>query len=69
MKNINNIIFFFNSCNMFVKYSNFVDNFLIGQSLASKLVVALLNKINITTYFDNLTIELYVIYVFNTHVI
>ena len=54
---------------MFVKYSNFVDNFLIGQSLASKLVIALLNKINITTYFDNLTIELYVIYVFNTHVI
>ena len=27
-----------------------------------------LNKINITTYFENLTVELYVLYVFNIHV-
>ena len=27
-----------------------------------------LNKINITTYFENLTIELHVIYALNTHV-
>ena len=52
---------------MFVKYSNFVDNFLIGQSLASKLVVALLNKINISLYFENLTIELQVLYTLNTY--
>ena len=42
---------------MFVKYSNFVDNFLIGQSLASKLVVALLNKINITICKDQIWLE------------
>ena len=28
----------------------------------------LLNKINITTYFENLTVELYVLYVLNTQV-
>ena len=27
-----------------------------------------LNKINITTYFENLIIELYVLYALNTHV-
>jgi len=28
----------------------------------------LLNKICITTYFENLSVELYVLYAFNTHV-
>ena len=28
----------------------------------------LLNKINITTYFENQTIKLYVLYTLNTHV-
>ena len=28
----------------------------------------LLNKINITTYFRNLTVELHVLYALNTHV-
>ena len=32
------------------------------------LVIALLNKINITTYFENLTVELYFLYALNTHV-
>ena len=35
------------------------------QSLVTKTLV---NKINITIYFKNPTIELYVIYVLNTHV-
>ena len=42
------------------------------QSLATKLVVILdyklTQKINITAYFENLTVELYVLYVLNTHV-
>ena len=38
-----------------------------GQNLAIKLVVALLKKIDIITYFENLTIELYVLYALNTH--
>ena len=28
----------------------------------------LLNKINITTYFENLTVELHVLYSFNTQI-
>ena len=39
-----------------------------GQNLATKLVVALLNIIYITTYFENLTVELHVLYALNTHV-
>ena len=30
--------------------------------------LVLLNKINITTYFENLTVELYVFYALNIHV-
>ena len=30
--------------------------------------IILLNKINITTYFENLTVELHVLYTLNTHV-
>ena len=30
--------------------------------------MTLLNKINTTTYFENLTIKLHVLYTFNTHV-
>ena len=37
----------------------------IGSSLK---VTTLLNKINIITYFENLTVELHVIYTLNTHV-
>ena len=32
------------------------------------MVVALHNKTNITTYFENLTIKLQVLYALNTHV-
>ena len=42
--------------------------FKIGQNLATKQVVALLNKINITTYFENLTVKLHILYAFNIHV-
>ena len=46
--------------------------FVEGQSLATKLVVILdyklTQKINITAYFENLTLELHVFYVLNTHV-
>ena len=38
-----------------------------GQSLAIKLGYNL-NKINITTYFENITVELYVLYALNIHV-
>ena len=31
-------------------------------------ITTLLNKINITIYFENLTIELHVLYALNTHV-
>ena len=39
-----------------------------GQNLATKLVVALLNIIYITTYFENLTVELHVLYALTMHV-
>ena len=46
--------------------------FVEGQSLATKLVVILdyklTQKINITVYFENLTVELHVLYALNTHV-
>ena len=42
-----------------------------GQSLATKLVVILdyklTQKINITAYFENLTVELHILYALNTH--
>ena len=38
----------------------------IRQSLVTRL--ALLNKINMTIYFENLTVELHVLYALNTHV-
>ena len=45
--------------------------FLKWQSLVTKFVVikatTLPNKINITSYFENLTIELHVLYALNTH--
>ena len=37
-------------------------------SYKSGYSVTLLNKINIITYFENLTVELHVIYTLNTHV-
>ena len=44
--------------------------FVEGQSLATKLVVILdyklTQKINITTYFKNITIKLHIHYAFNT---
>ena len=50
-------------------------NYLIGvfliidrQNLTTKLVVVLLSKMNITTYFENLTVELHILYTLNTHV-
>ena len=42
-----------------------------GQNLSTKLVVFLgynLNKINITIYFKNLTVELHVLYTLNIRV-
>ena len=32
------------------------------------MVITLFNKINITTYFKNITVELHVFYAFNTNV-
>ena len=37
----------------------------IGSSLK---VTTLLNKINIITYFENLTVELHFLYTLNTHI-
>ena len=46
--------------------------FVEGQSLATKLVIILdyklTQKINITAYFENLTVELHVLYTLNIHV-
>ena len=46
--------------------------FVEGQSLATKLVIILdyklTQKINITTYFENLIVEFHVLYALNTHV-
>ena len=38
------------------------------QNWLQHQATTLLNKINITSYFENLTIELHVLYAFNTHV-
>ena len=46
-------------------------HFFEGQNLVIKLVVILsynLNKINISTYFENLTVVLHVFYTLNTHI-
>ena len=42
--------------------------FVIGQIKFSYKIGTLLNKINITTYFENITIELNVLYTLNTHI-
>ena len=38
------------------------------QNLSTKLVIPLLNKINFTTYFKNLTVKLHVLYVLNIYI-
>ena len=38
------------------------------QNLVTKLAITSINKINITSYFENLTVQLYVLYTLNTHV-
>ena len=52
--------------------SNLNHLFIIGQSLTINLrlfkAITLLNKINIITYFEKLTIELHILYALNTHV-
>ena len=47
--------------------SYLIDKIWLQNWLQSK-TTSLLNKINITTYFENLTIKLHVLYTFNTHV-
>ena len=42
--------------------------FFLGQNLVTKLVITSINKINITSYFENLTVQLYVLFTLNTHV-
>ena len=46
--------------------------FVEGQSLATKLIIILdyklTQKINIIAYFENLTVELHILYALNTHV-
>ena len=47
--------------------------YFLGQSLATNLVIEpkvtiFLIKINIATYFKNLTVELHILYTLNTHV-
>ena len=62
-KKINTYIYIYiNSC------KNDGSRIIVRQSLVTKLVVTLLNKINITAYFENLTIELHILYTLNTHV-
>ena len=52
--------------------SNLNHLFIIGKSLTTKLSVVkattLLNKINITTYFEKQTMELHILYTLNTYV-
>ena len=49
-----------------VDLSKFISNKKILRLLPK--ATTLLNKINITTYFENLTIKFYVLYALNTHV-
>ena len=49
-----------------VDLSKFISNKKILRLLPK--ATTLLNKINITTYFKNLTIEFYILYALNTHV-
>ena len=46
----------------------FYNNFDYIKRLGQSLVTNLLNKINITIYFENLTVELHVLYVLNAHI-
>ena len=39
-----------------------------GLQIWQPKTTILLKKINITTYYENLTVELYVLYVLNTHI-
>ena len=48
-----------------------LSKFTYNKKILSKVVAKatnLLNKINITTYFENLIVELYVLYTLNIHV-
>ena len=54
-------------CNPMVDLSKFTYNKKILSKVVTK-AINLLNKINITTYFENLIVELHVLYVLNTHV-
>ena len=48
-----------------------LSKFTYNKKILSKVVakaINLLNKINITTYFENLIVELYVLYTLNIHV-
>ena len=48
-----------------------LSKFTYNKKILSKVVAKatnLLNKINITTYFENLIVELYVLYALNIHV-
>ena len=40
----------------------------LAEKLVEPKVTILLNKINITIYFENLIVKLYVLYTLNTHV-
>ena len=39
-----------------------------NYKISYNLTITLFNKVNITTYFENLTVELYVLYFLNTNV-
>ena len=39
-----------------------------SYKISYNLTITLFNKVNITTYFENLTVELYVLYFLNTNV-
>ena len=45
-----------------------IYEFMDGQNLATKLSIILLNKISINIYFENLTVELHILYTFNIYV-
>ena len=59
---LNNWQFFIIIKNEYTKYKVWLQNWLYPKT------INFLNKINITIYFENLTVKLYVLYTFITHV-
>ena len=54
--------------NFFFFLETRINVFKDGTKFSYKICCNLLNKISIITYFENLTVELHVLYALNTHV-